>query len=201
MLKYPRPSIRNTSVYAIKNSTSKSSVASLTAVDIGGCIQKFRDWPPGTRTTNGTAFYHYMQLYRYFVSQSSEFCCHNHLCCFSTSVYFCRCLFRYRLSPETFGYTLVVFFFLCGQPVQGALRVFFHESVCRRTDMSLILWDSHNKLQSEQCRLWHDAKGVSKKGFVRYVQAFGIDASHMTCFGIYPRAIYNSHSNIPSTLF
>jgi hypothetical protein len=28
------------------------------------------------------------------------------LCCFSTSVYFC-CLFRYRLSPETFGYTLV----------------------------------------------------------------------------------------------
>jgi len=46
-----------------------------------------------------------VQLYRYFVSQSSEFCCHNPLCCFSTSVY--RCLFRYRLSPETFGYTLL----------------------------------------------------------------------------------------------
>jgi len=44
-----------------------------------------------------------VQLYRYFVSQSSEFCRHNPLCCFSTSV----CLFRYRLSPETFGYTLV----------------------------------------------------------------------------------------------
>jgi hypothetical protein len=28
------------------------------------------------------------------------------LCCFSRSVY-CYCLFRYRLSPETFGYTLV----------------------------------------------------------------------------------------------
>jgi len=27
-------------------------------------------------------------LYRYFVSQSSEFCRHNPLCCFSTSVYF-----------------------------------------------------------------------------------------------------------------
>jgi hypothetical protein len=27
------------------------------------------------------------------------------LCCFSTRVYYC-CLFRYRLSPETFGYTL-----------------------------------------------------------------------------------------------
>jgi hypothetical protein len=39
------------------------------------------------------------------VSQSSEFCSHNPLCCFSTSVY--CCLFRYRHSPETFGYTLV----------------------------------------------------------------------------------------------
>jgi hypothetical protein len=29
-----------------------------------------------------------MQLYRYFVSQSSEFCRHNPLCCFSASVYF-----------------------------------------------------------------------------------------------------------------
>jgi len=40
-----------------------------------------------------------VQLYRYFVSQSSEFCRHNPLCCFSTSV----CLFRYRLS---LGYRL-----------------------------------------------------------------------------------------------
>jgi hypothetical protein len=70
------------------------------------CIQKFPDWPPGARTANGTALCHYMQLYRYCVSQSSEFCRHNHLCCFSTSVY-CCCLFRYRLSPETFGHTLV----------------------------------------------------------------------------------------------
>jgi len=45
-----------------------------------------------------------MQLYRYFVSQSNEFCCYNPFCCFSASVYF---LFRYRLSPETFGDTLV----------------------------------------------------------------------------------------------
>jgi len=42
------------------------------------------------------------------VSQSSEFCRHNPLCCFSTSVCFCCYLFRYRLSPETFGYTLVL---------------------------------------------------------------------------------------------
>jgi hypothetical protein len=49
-----------------------------------------------------------VQLYRCFVSQSSEFCRHNPLCCFSTSV--CCCWFRYRLSPETFGYSLVYHF-------------------------------------------------------------------------------------------
>jgi hypothetical protein len=48
-----------------------------------------------------------VQLYRYFVSQSSDFCRHNPLCCFSTRGYSCCCLFRYRLSPETFWYTLV----------------------------------------------------------------------------------------------
>jgi len=46
-----------------------------------------------------------VELYRYLVSQSSEFCRHNPLCYFPTNVY--CCLFRYRLSPETFGYTLV----------------------------------------------------------------------------------------------
>jgi hypothetical protein len=30
------------------------------------CLHKFPDWPPGTRTANGTALCHYMQLYRYF---------------------------------------------------------------------------------------------------------------------------------------
>jgi hypothetical protein len=49
-----------------------------------------------------TVLCHYVQLYRYFVSQPSEFCHHN-LCCFSTSVYCCKCTFRYRLSPENFG--------------------------------------------------------------------------------------------------
>jgi hypothetical protein len=42
-----------------------------------------------------------------FVSQYSEFCHYNPLCCFSTSVYFCKHIFHYRLSLETFGYTLV----------------------------------------------------------------------------------------------
>jgi hypothetical protein len=44
-------------------------------------------------------------VYRYFVNQSSEFCRHNPLCCSSRSVC-CCCLFRYRLSPETFGYSV-----------------------------------------------------------------------------------------------
>jgi hypothetical protein len=70
-------------------------------------IQKFPDWPPGARTANGTVLCHWVQLYRYFVSQSNKFCCHNPLCCFSTSIYGYFCLFRYRVSPKTFGYTLV----------------------------------------------------------------------------------------------
>jgi hypothetical protein len=74
---------------------------------IRGCIQTFPDWPSGARNANDTALGHYVQLYHYFVSQSSEFCHHNPLCCFSTSVYCCKLVFRYRLSPETFGYTLV----------------------------------------------------------------------------------------------
>jgi hypothetical protein len=80
---------------------------SLRSVLIRRCIQKFPDWPPGVRIANGTALCHQVQLYRYFVSQSSEFCRHNTLCCFSTSVY-CCCLFRYLLSPEIFGYALVL---------------------------------------------------------------------------------------------
>jgi hypothetical protein len=47
-------------------------------------------------------------LYCYSVSQSSEFCRHNPLCCFSTSNTKGKRIFRYRLSPETFGYTLVL---------------------------------------------------------------------------------------------
>jgi hypothetical protein len=48
-----------------------------------------------------------VQLYRYFVSQSSEFCRHNPLKGTATSNTKGKRIFRYRLSPETFGYTLV----------------------------------------------------------------------------------------------
>jgi len=42
-----------------------------------------------------------VQLYRYVVSQSSEICRHNPLCCFSMSNTKGVYIFRYRLSPET----------------------------------------------------------------------------------------------------
>jgi hypothetical protein len=71
---------------------------------VEGSIQKFPDWPPWARTANGTVLCQYVQLYRYFVNQSNEFCRHNALCCFSTSVCICKPIFPYRLSPETFGY-------------------------------------------------------------------------------------------------
>jgi len=67
----------------------------LQCLGIRGYIQKFPDWPRGSRTANGTTFCHWMQLFRYFVSQSSEFCRHNHLCCFWTSVYCCKHTFLY----------------------------------------------------------------------------------------------------------
>jgi hypothetical protein len=78
--------------------------------DLRGCVQKFPDWPPVARTANGIVLCHLVQLYRYSVSQSSGFCRHNLFCCFSTSVYCCKHIFRYLLSPETFGCTLVCYF-------------------------------------------------------------------------------------------
>jgi hypothetical protein len=71
----------------------------------------FQDWPPGARTANGRALCNQVQLYRNFMSQSSEFCRHNPLCCFSTSNTKGKRTYLYRLSPETFGYTLVFFCF------------------------------------------------------------------------------------------
>jgi hypothetical protein len=77
----------------------------LIGIFLWGCIQKFPDWPPGARSANGKALCHYVHFYRYSVNQSREFCRHNLLCCFSMNVCFWR-LFRYRLSSETFEYTL-----------------------------------------------------------------------------------------------
>jgi len=65
---------------------------------IRGSIQKFPDWPPGARSANGTALCHLVQLYRYSVNQSSEFCSHNPLCCFSSV----RCLFSLSTQSGNF---------------------------------------------------------------------------------------------------
>jgi len=50
---------------------------------IRGCIEKFPDWPPGARTANGSPLPP-GTVYRYFASQSGEFCHHNPSRCFST---------------------------------------------------------------------------------------------------------------------
>jgi hypothetical protein len=65
------------------------------------CIQKFSDWPARARTANGTALCHYMQLYRYFVSQSSKFCRHNPLCWFSTSACCCSVVTVYFVTTQS----------------------------------------------------------------------------------------------------
>jgi hypothetical protein len=79
-----------------------------------------------------------MQLYRYFVSQSSEFCRHNPLCCFSTSV---CCLFRYRLSPETFGYTLVLFTYCKG--ISVPLQNIIQRLICYKYEYSWSVYGLH----------------------------------------------------------
>jgi len=48
-------------------------------------------------------------VYRYSVNQSSEFCLHNALKGTATSKTNGKCVFLYRLSPETFRYTLVYY--------------------------------------------------------------------------------------------
>jgi hypothetical protein len=68
---------------------------------VRGFIQKLPDWPPCT------ALCHQVQFYSYFVSQFSEFCRRSPLCCFWTSNTKGKSIFRYRHSPETFGYTLI----------------------------------------------------------------------------------------------
>jgi hypothetical protein len=72
-----------------------------------GCIQKFPDWLPGARTSNDTALYHWMQLYRYFMSQSSEFCSYN-LCVASKRMFIVVVVVMSLLTQSgNFGYTLV----------------------------------------------------------------------------------------------
>jgi len=66
----------------------------LREIYIRGYTQKFPDWLPGARTATGTTLCHYVQLHRYFVSQSSEYWRHNPSCYFSTSVR-CCCLLHY----------------------------------------------------------------------------------------------------------
>jgi hypothetical protein len=80
---------------------------------IRGCIKKFQDWPPGARTANSTALCHYVQLYRYFVSQYRVFCRHNSLGCFSTSVYCYFVIGSVRKLVDTPSYTRYIWNWLC----------------------------------------------------------------------------------------
>jgi hypothetical protein len=74
-----------------------------------------------------------------FCEQSSEFCRHNPLCCFSMSVYSCKRIFCYQLSPETFGYTLV-------------FQIFYKEerSICSPVSIMIRLWDVRPGFHSRQ---------------------------------------------------
>jgi hypothetical protein len=60
-----------------------------------------------------------LQMVQLSATRCIEFCRHNPLCCFSTSVYCCKRIFRYRLSPETFGNSLIRLSLLCVMAKHG----------------------------------------------------------------------------------
>jgi hypothetical protein len=92
-----------------------------------------------------------MQLYRYFMSQSSEFCRHNPLCRFSTTVYCCKRIFRYRLSPETFGYTPV-----CISEISMERR-FFITTNCIIRSMYHMHWSNAMKVNEHNMETCQDS--------------------------------------------
>jgi hypothetical protein len=65
-----------------------------TSLYVRGCIQKFRTGRLERELQMVQLSATTYSCIAIFVSQSSEFCRHNPLCCFLTSVY-CSCLFRY----------------------------------------------------------------------------------------------------------
>jgi hypothetical protein len=78
-----------------------------------------------------------VQLYRYFMSQSSEFCRYDPLWCFSTSNTKGERIFSYRLSPETFGYTLVQYNYY-QSTLLGTILSHFHPPTTLTTYLSNI---------------------------------------------------------------
>jgi hypothetical protein len=122
--------------------------------NIRWCIQKFPDWPPGARTTNGVSFCHYVQLYRYFVSQYNEFCRHNPLCCFSTGNTKGERIFRYGLSPKTFGYTLLNMLeathFHCIRYTSFPLRIYFVTFINKRINSKI----NRAEVKGEKLHIW-----------------------------------------------
>jgi hypothetical protein len=66
------------------------------------CIQNLQDWLPEATTANGTDLYHKVRFFRYFVSQSIEFCHHNPLKATATSNTKGKHIYLYRLIPEKF---------------------------------------------------------------------------------------------------
>jgi hypothetical protein len=74
---------------------------------------KVPDWPPGARTANGTALCHKVQLYIYFVSQSSVCFAAITLYVASQRVFtVVKRIFLYRMTAETFGYSPVKLHYL-----------------------------------------------------------------------------------------
>jgi len=120
-----------------------------TSVHLWMCIQKFPDGPPGAGTSNGTSFLHYVQLYRYFVSQSSQFC-PIYVCVASEWVFYCCVYFvidSIRKLLDTPSYIFVppfsMFIYITVQASVNPLATSHHVTTCFRK-VHLFLYRSHN---------------------------------------------------------
>jgi len=58
----------NTYIYTHTHTHTYTYIHTYVRTNKHTCIQKFPDWPPGTRATIGTDLCHKMQLYRCLVS-------------------------------------------------------------------------------------------------------------------------------------
>jgi hypothetical protein len=125
------------------------------------------------------------------MSQSSEFCRHNALCCFSTSICCCCCcwyLFRYQLSPETFGYALIRWMiwwddhgWRVGKNLKVGCRGQFEEELPRTDGIKPLNFaigsaGTHARFEPNTSRIW--VQNVSDTLSCSETVIFGANAGH-----------------------
>jgi hypothetical protein len=124
-----------------------------------------------TWSENWKSLCHYVQLYRYFVSQSNEFCRHNPLYCFSTMfiiiivVYFVMYSVRKLLDTPSY-LSILGYIWTCCYPPKEIPEWTFCSTECEIQDIhwcvTLGLYNTAYSQQKSVCKL-QDLLSVSKR--------------------------------------